>query len=186
MIRKIYFTVSIALWSFSISAQPVYSAKDGKASFFSKSPLEDIEAISNSVNSFVNATNGEVVFIIAITSFKFEKALMQEHFNENYLESGKYKTATYKGKINESLDFTKDGEYNVTTTGILNMHGVEQSINEKGTIAVKMGKANLKSTFKIKLADYKIKIPRVVVENIAEVVDVNIDVSYTPHVVVKK
>ena len=186
MIKKIIFNFSIILWSISIVAQPVYSAKDGKASFFSKSPLEDIEAKSTAVNSFMNTANGEVVFIIAITSFKFEKALMQEHFNENYMESGKYKTASYKGKINEPLDFTKDGEYNVTTTGTLNMHGVEQPINEKGIITVKDGKANLKSTFKVKLADYKIKIPRVVVENIAEIIDVNIDVTYAPHVVEKK
>ncbi|MBK7856379.1 MAG: YceI family protein [Bacteroidetes bacterium] len=170
----------------SVIAQPVYSTKTGTASFYSKAPLEDIEATSSALNSFINTSNGDVVFVVAITSFKFQKALMQEHFNENYMESGMYKTATYKGKINEPLDFTRDGEYIVTTTGTLNMHGVDNSINEKGTITVKDGKATLKSTFKIKLEEYKIKIPRVVVENIAEVVDVNIEAAYTPHVIEKK
>lgn len=170
----------------SIIAQPVYSTKTGTASFYSKAPLEDIDATSNMLNSFINTTNGDVVFVVSITSFKFQKALMQEHFNENYMESGKYKNATYKGKINEPLDFTKDGDYGVTTTGTLNMHGVDNSISEKGTITVKDGKATLKSSFKVKLQDYKIKIPRVVLENIAEVVDVNIEATYAPHLIEKK
>lgn len=182
LIRLTLFVISSA----SVLAQPVYSTKTGTASFFSKAPLEDIDATSNSLNSFINTSNGDVVFVVVITSFKFQKALMQEHFNENYMESAKYKTATYKGKIKEPLDFAKDGEYSVTTTGTLNMHGVDNNINEKGTITVKDGKATLKSSFKIKLEDYKIKIPRVVVENIAEVFDVNIEAAYTPHIIEKK
>lgn len=187
MKNKILFTLSLFIINISaIISQPVYSTKTGTASFYSKAPLEDIEATSNVLNSFINTSNGDVVFVVAITSFKFQKALMQEHFNENYMESGKYKTATYRGKINEPLDFTKDGDYVITTTGTLNMHGVDNSINEKGTITVKDGKATLKSSFKIKLEEYKIKIPRVVVENIAEVVDINIEAEYMPHVIEKK
>lgn len=167
-------------------SQPVYSTKTGTAYFFSKAPLEDLEATSNALYSYVNTSNGDVVFIVAITSFKFQKALMQEHFNENYMESDKYKTATYKGKINEPLDFSKDGDYNITTSGTLNMHGVDKQVSEKGIITIKDGKPTLKSTFKIKLADYKIKIPRIVVENIAEIVDVSIQTTYAPHVIEKK
>jgi polyisoprenoid-binding protein YceI len=170
----------------NIPAQPVYSAKEGTASFFSKATIEDIQAESKSVNSFINTSNGEVVFIIPIRSFKFPKPLMQEHFNENYLESDLYPNATYKGKINETLDFTKDGTFEVTTTGVLTLHGVDQTRTEKGTLTVKDGQITLGSKFKVKLEDHKIKIPKIVIDNIAEVINVTLHTIYIPYVPQKK
>lgn len=186
MIKQIKIITAGLFISITSLAQPVYMAKEGSASFFSKAPLEDIEATSNSVNSVLNTSNGEVVFIIPITSFKFEKALMQEHFNENYMESGTYRDARYKGKINEPVDFTKDGTFNVTTSGTLNIHGVDQQRTVDGIIVVKDGVAKLDSKFKVKLADHNIKIPKVVMQNIAEEVDVTIAATYVPHVTQKK
>lgn len=180
--KKIIGLLSFVIVSTSaVFSQPVYSAKGGQASFFSKSPMEDIDAVSNSVNSFINTSNREVVFIIPMTSFKFAKALMQEHFNEKYVESDKYPTATYKGIINEPLDFSKDGEYTLTAAGKLTMHGVEKERTDTATVVVKDGKASLNTKFKIKVADYKIEIPKLVVQNIAEEVDVTINTLYTPH-----
>ena len=185
--KKIVCVFSLLVATTAIAfSQPVYSAKEGKASFFSKSPMEDIAAETKSVNSFINTTNGDAVFVIPITSFKFEKALMQEHFNEKYLESDKYPTATYKGKINEPIDFSKDGEFKATSTGKLTMHGVEKERTDSAKIVVKDGKAILDCTFKVKLADHKIKIPSLVIDNIAEVVDVTIHTVYTPHVISDK
>ncbi len=184
--KKITGIVAMMFASAIAVAQPVYSAKEGKASFFSKSPMENISAETNSVNSFINTSNGEVVFVIPITSFKFEKALMQEHFNEKYMNSDKYPTSSYKGKINEPIDFTKDGEYSVTSTGKLTMHGVEKERTDNAKIIVKEGKAILDCEFKVKLADHNIEIPKLVIQNIAEVVDVTIHAVYTPHKAAEK
>ena len=184
--KNVFSLISLLIAVTTACAQPVYSAKEGKASFFSKAPMEDITAETKSVNTFINTTNGEVVFVIPITSFKFEKALMQEHFNEKYMESEKYPTATYKGKINEQLDFTMDGEYTVTSTGKLTMHGEERERTDTAKITVKEGKAMLDCTFKVKLADHKIEIPKLVIENIAEIVDVTIHAVYTPHKAAEK
>lgn len=185
MLKKIKIITAasaLCLAANALIAQPVYSAKEGTATFFSEAPLENIDATSSSVNSFINTSNGEIVFIIPITSFKFQKSLMQEHFNENYMESGTYKNAQYKGKINEPVDFTKDGTYNVSSTGLLTIHGVEKERTIYGSIAVKDGQAKLDSKFKVKLADHDVKIPKVVTENIAEEVEVTLAATYVPHV----
>jgi hypothetical protein len=90
------------------------SVKMHLVSLYSKAPIEDIDALSDKGTSVFNAATGELAFSVPIRSFKFDKALMQEHFNENYMESDKYPQAIFKGKINEKPDVTKDGIYPVT------------------------------------------------------------------------
>lgn len=162
----------------------IFTAKNGEISFHSDSPLEDIDAKNKNVMSLLNTNSRDMLFTVKIKSFEFKDKLMQEHFNENYLESDKYPDATYKGKINEAIDFTKDGTYPATTTGKLKIHGVERDITEKGTIIISGGGQNilLNCNMKVRLADYKIEIPKLVVTNIAEVIDVKIDIPYVPYV----
>lgn len=105
---------------------------------------------------------------------------MEEHFNENYLESDKYKTAVFKGKINERIDFFKDGSHDVSASGKLNIHGVEQERILKGTIHIKGDTITLESGFKVALKDHKIDIPKIVTSNIAEEVDVKAVITYEP------
>ena len=171
-----FFSVSLHL-----GAQGIYKSNEGEASFFSETPMENIEAHNKSISSFLNTGSKEVVFVIPVRNFKFRKALMEEHFNEKYLESDKYPDATFQGKINEDVDFSKDGVYKVTATGKMKMHGVEKQITVPGTITVKGGKLSLQSEFNVTLTDYNITVPKLVIQNIAEVVAVKINAGYVPY-----
>ena len=106
---------------------------------------------------------------------------MQEHFNENYLESEKYPHAEFKGKVLDEIDLKKDGVYAVTVEGDLLIHGVSKTYREKGTITVKNGLVSARSKFNVRVADHKIKIPSLVVKNIAEVVEVTVEAVYQPN-----
>ena len=137
----------------------IYMAKTCEISFFSKTPIEDIDAVNKATKPLLNTTTGDVQIKIVMTAFVFPKPLMQEHFNENYLESEKYPNAVFKGKINEKVDYTKDGDKKVTVTGKLAMHGVEKDITIPGTLTVKGEEIKMSSAFKIKFDDYKVVIP---------------------------
>lgn len=156
-----------------------YKVDSSEVSFFSEAPLENISAINKKSTSLYNRESGEIAFSIPIKSFVFEKALMQEHFNEKYLESDKYPRATFSGIL---LDLKQNvtGEQEVKAKGKLTIHGVTRELEIKG-IAVDQGtRLQLKSKFKIKLEDYKITIPQLVIKNIAEEVEVSVNFIYTP------
>lgn len=164
----------------NLFAQNNYFTKTGKIDFFSTTPMENIEAVNNDVTSFLNIEKNELVFAVLIKSFKFQKALMQEHFNENYMESDKFPKAQFKGNIQDFdvANFKKDGEYKVNVKGELTIHGVTKTVVIPGLIVVKAGKISATSKFKVKCADYDIKIPSVVANKIAEEIDVNVDMRY--------
>ena len=164
------------------SAQPIFSAQNGTMSIFSKTSLEDISGESKAVKSILNTTTNEVLIIASIRQFHFPKGLMEEHFNENYMESDKYPTATYTGKINETIDYSVKGTYPVTTTGKLKIHGVEKDRTEKGTLTIDGSKITMHASLKIKMDDFKIDKPKLVNENIAEEIDVTLDIPYTPYI----
>jgi polyisoprenoid-binding protein YceI len=157
----------------------IYSCKNGESSFFSEAPLENIEAVSRNMNSVINTSTGDIVFIIPMTSFKFDKALMQEHFNEKYVESDKYPNGTFKGKINETIDWAKNTEQEITATGTLSIHGTDVPRTEKAKLIIINGAISISGSFKVKIADHKITIPKIVIQNIAEIVDVKYNCSYT-------
>lgn len=155
-----------------------YSAVASEISFYSEAPLEKIQAVNKEGKSVLNLATGEIAFVIPIRGFHFAKALMEEHFNENYLESDKYKIATFKAKTGEKIDVTKDGEYDATVTGKMNIHGVEKEYTLSGKIKVSGGKISIDSKFNVRIADHKIEIPQLVVQNIAEVVEVTVHFDY--------
>jgi len=165
--------------SFSAEAQR-YMTKNGNISFFSEAPMETIKADNNQVNAALDAQTGDIVFKILIKSFQFPKALMQEHFNENYLESDKYPNSIFRGKITNlsTIDFSKEGTYDTEIDGDMTIHGVTKAISEKGTFTVESGeKIHGKSKFLVKVADYDIKIPGTVINNIAESIEVTVDIE---------
>lgn len=165
------------------NAQMFKNKKDaGNVYFLSKSPLEDIEATNKNPIAVYKVETGDLQFAVVMTQFKFKAALMEEHFNENYVESEKYPQATFKGKLNEKIDLTKDGENKVTVTGKMTLHGVTKDITTEGTITKKGDDLVVVSAFKIKVADYNIKVPSLYVQNIAEVVDVNVNITLEPFV----
>jgi hypothetical protein len=171
----------LALAFSSVMTAQIYIAKTCEISFFSSSPLEDIEAVNKAAKPIINTSNNEVAIKIVISAFQFEKPLMQEHFNENYMESEKFPNAMFKGKINETVDWTKDGEYKVTVTGKLTIHGVEKDRTIDGIVKIKGQEINISSKFKIHIADHGIKVPSLYVQNIAEDVDVKLNATLEPY-----
>jgi hypothetical protein len=173
----------LLFYALVIFASPVvaqkFSAEKGQISFFSDAPIEDIEAVNSIVGSLFNAGTGEIVYILKIRDFIFPKSLMREHFNEKYLESEKFPKSTFQGKI---VGFNPDasGVQKVNAIGKLSIHGITKDIDVAGTMENLNGKVLLKSKFMVKLADYGIKIPTIVWQNIAEDVEVRIDFIYKP------
>jgi hypothetical protein len=176
MTKHLIIAVAAILISNTIAAQNVYT-KNGSISFYSKTKMEDIEAHNNQVACVVKTLTGDVQFSVLIKGFHFSKALMEEHFNENYMESTKFPKSTFKGKITDltKVDFTKDGTYSVTVQGDLNIHGVTKNVAVPGTITIKSGKPQLKATFMVKLADYSIAVPAAVKNNISESIQITVD-----------
>lgn len=157
----------------------IYICKNAKVSLFSSAPVEDIKAVTSTGASVYNAATGELDFSVTIRSFQFEKSLMQDHFNSDYMESDKYPKATFKGKIQEPVDVTKDGAYKITVTGDLTVHGVTKQRTIPGTLTVKDGVVSMASEFMVKCADHHIDIPKIVFHNIAESIKMNVGATYT-------
>ena len=179
--KHLFLLILILTLPLGSSAQK-YMTKNGFIGFFSHTPVEDIKADNNQVASVLDISTGEIVFQVLIRSFHFPKAFMEEHFNENYLESEKFPRSTFKGKITDisKVDFTKNGKYDVTVEGELYIHDVTKRITEKGTIEVVPGGINATSKFNIAPEDYNIKIPAVVRENIGKIIEVTVIMKYTP------
>ena len=158
MFRKLILLL-VLVQSGHLSAQKIYSTKTGQLTFDASSPIEKIMAVNNQVDSKFNPANGQLVVSALIQSFKFENQLMEDHFNENYMESTKFPKADFKGYLIDisKVDFTKNGDYPVTADGTLTIHGVGNKVTLSGLIAVAGLEAVLKGEFKVKLKDYAIK-----------------------------
>ena len=158
-----------------------YIGRNGYVRFFSEAPLEDIEAINQSGLSIFDTSSGEIAFTIPIDQFEFEKKLMQQHFNENYLESEKYPNSTFKGTIIGFSDAKVEGKQNLKAIGEITIHGITKEIVVMGTGNIRDYHIFLEAKFPVALKDFQIKIPRVVLYNIAEVVEVTIRFEYIPY-----
>lgn len=152
--------------------QTLYGTSTGEVSFYSDTPLETIEAVNKKTGIIINATTRELAVQLKITDFIFPNRLMQEHFNENYLESEKYPNASFKGKIKEQIDLTAAGTHTVTAEGSLTMHGVTKPVVVKGTILSQGSDLKLDFKFQVRTEDYQIEVPSLVVTKIAETIDV--------------
>lgn len=170
---RIIYILSILALANVASAQ-LYSTQTGTISFFSTTPVEDIQAESKRVLAVINPEKNMVAFKVANTSFEFPNKFMQEHFNEKYMESDKFEYSTFSGTIQDKIDFTAPGTYDVTVVGKLNVHGVEQPRTIPGKIIINDEGINIQTKFGVALADHKIKVPKVVVAKIAEVIDVTV------------
>lgn len=175
-----YIAVILLAWVTATQAgQDTYVCKNAKINLYSSAPIEDIEANANNGVSVYNAATGELDFSVPIRSFHFPKALMEEHFNENYMESDKFAKATFKGKIQEHPDLSKDGTYPLTVTGDLQVHGVTQTRTITGNLKVSNGVVTMTSEFMVKCADHHIDIPQIVFHHIAESIRIRVSATYT-------
>ena len=140
-------------------AQKVYATKTGQIFFNATGGAVPIAAVNNQVDSkFVDAT-GQIIFGVLVKGFKFENQLMEDHFNENYMESTQFPKADFKGYIknNKEVNFTKDGNYPITIEGNLTIHGTAQKVSTNGTLQIAEGKPTITGEFSIKIKDYGIK-----------------------------
>ncbi len=157
--NKFLFILFAILFSHSVSSQEkIYSTKSGSISINANTPLETIEATNNQTLSKLSNKSGQLVFMVLIKGFIFKNALMQEHFNENYMESSKFSKADFKGNITNinDVNFSKDGTYQTSVEGVLTIHGVSKKINTIGTITVDKGVVKCNALIKIKVRDFGI------------------------------
>jgi len=180
--KKSIIILLLSVISITAGAQSLYMTKAGKVSFNSRSSVEKIEADNNEVSSVINTQTGDMVFAILLKSFHFDRALMEEHFNENYVESDKFPKSTFKGKISNlsAINFTKDGNYPAVVEGDLTMHGVTKKVSSNGTLTVKAGKIAAYAKFSVKLKDFDISIPSLVADKISQDIDIIVDCKYDP------
>lgn len=157
-----------------VSNAQIFIGKTCEVKIFSDGPIEDIDAINKTSKPILNTANNEIAVKITIKGFDFDKELMEEHFNEKYMESDKIPYATFAGKINEKIDFTKNGTYKVTVTGKLKIHDVEKERTLEGTITVKGGEIHIETKFIVLLKDHNVQIPSLVSQNISEVIEVTL------------
>ena len=177
--KKIFLiAATILLINSTLQAQKIYSTRTANITFFSKAPLEDIEAKNSEVDSKL-ATNGQMVFKLLIKGFRFANALMEDHFNENYMESSKFPKSMFSGQITnlKFIDFNKDGSYPVKVKGKLTIRDITKDVEATGTIDIKEGKVNAKSNFVVNLKDYGIKGSNIG-SKISETIIIQVDSQY--------
>ena len=177
--KKIALLALFASFVQAANAQ-IYMGKQTTTHFLSKSDIEDIEAKNTLAKIAINTKTGQVQVKVPNKGFKFKSSFMEEHFNENYMETEKYPVSAFDGKINEKIDYSKDGEHKVTCTGKLDMHGVTQEVTIPGTLKIKGSEITLDANFKVKIADYKIKVPSLYVKNIAEEIGIDMNAVLEP------
>lgn len=160
----------------NLKAQDRYLTKQGTISFFSHSPAEDIEAINNQVLSIVDLETGDVAISVLMKSFMFEKSLMQEHFNENYVESDMFPKAKFKGKILGAKNLKNKSK--VSIQGDLTIHGITKEVKVEANIEIDNDNVVLNGVFTVLVADYEIKIPSVVKNNIAKTIEITFSLNH--------
>lgn len=159
-----------------------YTTRNGQVKFKSSTSEELIEATNNSVAARLISADGTGQFVIPIKSFKFKKALMQEHFNENYMESDKYTKATYDFKITNwsSVNLNQAGTYKVNTSGKLKIKNTTKNVEIPGTIKVENDKTiRITADFSVSPTDYGISIPKLVQNKIAKKITINVNSKLT-------
>lgn len=162
------------------SYSQTFITRNGYIGFFSKTPLEDIQAENRQVYAVIDAAKKNLAFTCLVKGFLFQKELMQQHFNENYIESDQYPKATFTGAYTGNVNTAKDGTYPVQIKGQLTLHGVTQTTDVPGSIEVKGNKLVGTSNFKLIPGDFNIKIPGLVREKIAKQIDVRVLVECNP------
>ena len=176
---KSFIIVLLAAYWIPVHAQKFTTEKTSVV-FYSHASIEDIKATNLKTSGLFDAGTGDIAFVVPVNEFQFAKSLMQEHFNEKYMETEKYPRSTFQGKIT-GYDPSATGEQKVVAKGKLTIHGVTQTVEIPGTIAKQGDGLMMNSVFVVKLEDYKIQIPKLLWQNIAEQVEVTLNFSFKPN-----
>lgn len=178
MLLRICFLFLMTYCSSESSFSQNYMTKTGFIGFYSKTPFEDIKGENNQVYAILDPATHHLAFALLLKGFIFPKELMQEHFNENYVESDKYPKATFAGVCSGDMDLDKEGIYQIVIKGSLSLHGVTQSLETTAQLEVKKGQILGTSSFRIKPEDFQIQIPGVVRDKIAKEIDVRVKIDW--------
>ncbi len=177
------FLVSILFLScvFSFS-QEKYLTKSGSITFEASVPsFEEVKAKNSSVSAILNTKTGEFASLALLKGFRFKVALMEEHFNENYVESDTYPKAIFKGNIqNFTIDALTEEKKEYELQGTLTLHGKTQPITTLITLQLVDGSILLKTNFNVKPKDFDIEVPKIVRKKVAEDVVITIDFELKP------
>lgn len=178
--KKYFILIACITFSTQLFSQK-YITKEGQIDIFSETSLFTIEATNNKVASILNAETGDVVVSTLVRSFKFHEALVEEHFNENYMESHKYPKSVFKGKITNwnDVDLNTDGTYTIQIEGEHSMHGETRTVNTKGTFTVKNGNVSAKTSFDVSLENYKILVEESYKDRIKDTIKLDIHFNYS-------
>ncbi len=174
--KKLIFLLAVTAIGYTATAQK-YMTRNGVISFYSKTPLEDIKATNNQVYAVIDGGSKNLAFTLLLKGFLFSRELMQQHFNEKYVESDKYPKASFTGSYTGDVNLATEGTYNTTIKGQLTLHGVTKPVEAPATMQVEGGKLIGKCDFKINPADYNINIPSLVKDKIAKEMDVSVMVD---------
>ncbi len=180
--KKTLITIVLAFATVFAFAQEKKVTKTAHVQFYSHTALEDITSSNYKVTSALTPSTGVFVFSVPMQSFELSPSVRQKHFNSSkFLDTKQFPKAKFKGQIVDLavVDFTKDGVYPVSVTGNLEIHGVKNTVTEKGTVTVKNGSISVKSIFPITLGDYAIFFTKgKPSKNIAKTVEVTIEATY--------
>ena len=168
----------LTLYLLQVLVAQKYITRNGSVSFFSETPIEDIRALNKQTSCVLDINTGSFAFQVPIRGFMFKNALMQEHFNENYMESHDFPKATFRGGIENWLDFKLSKQsQDISVKGALTIHGVSKKISVSGTIRQDRDQIKGVAFFDISPSDYNIKIPRVVRDKIAKTIQISVNVK---------
>ncbi|MEZ4984735.1 MAG: YceI family protein [Saprospiraceae bacterium] len=178
--KKTIFLSAVALLMVGALSAQKFFTREGKISFFSDAVVEKIEAHNNTATTVLDTETNRLEFAVLIKGFQFEKALMQEHFNENYMESDQFPKASFKGQLtpDSQVNWKADGVYQVKVAGSLSIHGKTQQVTLPATFTIKSGAIQGSSSFQVAVADYGIEIPAVVRDNIAKEINIKVQANY--------
>ncbi len=179
IMKRLFFVLFVAMIASQVSAQKLITKTAG-VKFSANSSLEKIEGSTNTASTAIDKSTGNIEFALLVKSLKFEKALMEEHFNENYMESTKFPKATFKGKITNNADikWDTDGKYSAKVTGNLTIHGVTKEVKTVADVTIKGGVATTNSKFSVEVGDYGIEIPALVKDKVAKTAKIEVSAIY--------
>lgn len=183
MLKKNLILLMALLMMASVSfAQGMFFTKTGKIIFYSKAPLEEIDGKNKTVTAVLDSKSGVLQFAVQMKGFEFEKQLLEQHFNENYVESDKYPKSEFKGTItnNSEINYAKDGIYTAKVKGKLTIHNVTKDVETTGTLKISGGKIDADGTFNVLLSDYNISIPSIVKDKVSNSIKIEVDCNLEP------
>ncbi len=178
-LRLLLVNVVVLFFMVAGFSQTKFITKTGKIVFEASVPsFEEIKGSNDGVSAILNAENGEIAVLALVRGFRFKIALMEEHFNENYIESQQYPKATFKGKLSEFvLGKLSEKPQKIIITGVLTIHGKSKSVTAVALLK-KMGNViGVKTKLELDPADFDIDIPKIVRGKIADVVQIQVDLE---------